>query len=49
MSLEIINHIIPLDSPNPDRTLLGPPVTIGYLPVRKDLMDPEKHTLGPAF
>ncbi len=42
-------HIIRLDSPNPDRTLFGPAVTIGYLPVRKDLMDPQKHSLGPAF
>ncbi len=42
-------HIIGLDSPNPNRVLFGPAVTIGYLPVRKDLMDPEKHSLGPAF
>ncbi len=42
-------HIIRLDSPDPDRVLFGPAVTIGFLPVRKDLMDPEKHSLGPAF
>ncbi len=42
-------HIIHLDSPNPQRVLFGPAVTIGYMPVRKDLMDPEKHSLGPAF
>ncbi len=42
-------HIIHLDSPDPDRTLFGPAVTIGFLPVRKDLMDPERHSLGPAF
>ena len=42
-------HIIHLDSPEPNRVLFGPAVTIGYLPVRKDLMDPEKHSLGPAF
>ena len=42
-------HIIHLDSPDPQRVLFGPAVTIGYLPVRKDLMDPEKHSLGPAF
>jgi len=42
-------HIISLDSPDPKRVLFGPAVTISYLPVRKDLMDPEKHSLGPAF
>lgn len=42
-------HIIHLDSPDPDRVLFGPAVTIGFLPVRKDLMDPERHSLGPAF
>ncbi len=42
-------HVIHLDSPDPRRVLFGPAVTIGYMPVRKDLMDPEKHSLGPAF
>ena len=42
-------HIIHLDSPDSQRVLFGPAVTIGYMPVRKDLMDPEKHSLGPAF
>ncbi len=42
-------HIIHLDSPDPTRVLFGPAVTIGFLPVRKDFMDPEKHSLGPAF
>jgi len=42
-------HIIHLDSPDPQRVLFGPAVTIGYMPVRKDLMNPEKHSLGPAF
>ncbi len=42
-------HVIHLDSPDPQRALFGPAVTIGYMPVRKDLMDPEKHSLGPAF
>jgi regulator of RNase E activity RraA len=42
-------HIIHLDSPDPRRVLFGPAVTIGYMPVRKDLMDPQKHSLGPAF
>lgn len=42
-------HIIELDSPNPDRVLIGPAVTISFLPVRQDLMDPEKHSLVPAI
>ena len=42
-------HVINLDSPNPDRILFGRAATISYMPVRKDLMDPEKHSLGPAF
>lgn len=42
-------HIIHLDSPDPNRVLFGQAVTIGFLPVRKDLMDAEKHSLGPAF
>ncbi len=49
MAFEHRAHIICLDSPSPDRILFGPAVTIGFLPVRKDLMDPEKHSLGPAF
>ena len=42
-------HVIHLDSPDPRRVLFGPAATIGYMPVRKDLMDPVKHSLGPAF
>lgn len=42
-------HIIELASPDPDRVLVGPAVTVSFLPVRKDLMDPEKHSLGPAI
>ena len=42
-------HIINLDSPDPERVLLGPAVTIGFLPVRKDFMDPDKHSLVPAI
>ncbi len=42
-------HIIELDSPDPDRVLVGPALTISFLPVRKDLMDAEKHSLGPAI
>ncbi len=42
-------HVIHLDSPDPQRVLFGPAATIGYMPVRKDLMDPAKHSLGPAF
>ena len=42
-------HIIDLVSPDPNRVLIGPAVTIGYLPVRKDFMDPDKHSLVPAI
>ena len=42
-------HVIELDSPDPNRVLIGPALTISFLPVRKDLMDPEKHSLGPAI
>jgi 4-hydroxy-4-methyl-2-oxoglutarate aldolase len=42
-------HVIGLDSPDPNRLLIGPAVTVSFLPVRKDLMDPEKHSLGPAI
>lgn len=42
-------HLIELRSPDPDRVLVGPAVTISFLPVRKDLMDPQKHSLGPAI
>ena len=42
-------HIVNLDSPDPKRVLIGPARTISFLPVRKDLMDPEKHSLGPAI
>jgi regulator of RNase E activity RraA len=42
-------HIIELDSPDPTRVLIGPAVTISFFPVRDDLMDPQKHSLGPAI
>lgn len=42
-------HILGLDSPDPERLLIGRAVTISFLPVRKDLMDAEKHSLGPAI
>jgi len=42
-------HIIELDSPDPDRVLVGPALTISFFPVRKDLMDEKKHSLGPAM
>lgn len=42
-------HVIGLDSPDPGRILFGPAATIGFMPVRKDLMDPRRHSLGPYF
>ena len=49
LTLQHKAHIIHLASPDPKRTLFGQAVTIGFLPVRKDFMDMEKHSLGPAF
>ena len=49
MEYEHKAHIIHLHSPDPNRVLFGRAVTIGFLPVRKDLMDKEKHSLAPAF
>ncbi len=43
------SHIINLQSPDPKKVLFGQAVTIGFLPVRKDIMDPQKHSLGPLF
>jgi len=42
-------HIIDLVSPDPSRVLIGPAITIGFLPVRKDFMDADKHSLVPAI
>jgi len=42
-------HIIDLHSPDPTRELIGPAVTIGFLPVRKDFMDADRHSLVPAL
>lgn len=42
-------HIGNLVSPDPSKVLFGPAVTVGFLPVRKDLMDVHKHSLGPAM
>jgi len=42
-------HIGDLVSPDPTKVLFGPAVTVGFLPVRKDLMDAKKHSLGPAL
>ena len=42
-------HISDLVSPDSTKVLFGPAVTVGFLPVRKDLMDPRKHSLGPAI
>lgn len=42
-------HVIDLHSPDPSRILFGPAVTIGFFPVRRDLMDPQRHSLGPLL
>jgi 4-hydroxy-4-methyl-2-oxoglutarate aldolase len=43
------SHLIDLVSPDPTKVLFGPAVTVGFFPVRKDLMDPHRHSLGPAI
>ena len=43
------SHINDLVSPDPSKVLFGPAVTVGFLPLRKDLMDIHKHSLGPAI
>jgi len=43
------SHIMNLQSPDQSKILFGQAVTIGFMPVRKDLMDPQKHSLGPLF
>ena len=48
-SFEHRSHLIDLVSPDPTKVLFGPAVTVGFLPVRKDLMDPHRHSLGPAI
>lgn len=40
-------HLIDLVSPAPERWLLAPAVTMQFLPLRRDLIDPERHDFGP--
>lgn len=42
-------HLINFQSPDANKVLFGQAVTIGFMPVRKDFMDPKKHSLGPLF
>ena len=42
-------HLIHFQSPDPNKVLFGQAVTIGFMPVRKDFMDVQKHSLGPLF
>ena len=39
-------HVIDLVSPAPERWLLGPAVTMQFLPLRADLLDPVVHDFG---
>lgn len=43
------SHIDGLVGPSNNGTIVGPAVTVGFLPVRRDLMDPHRHSLGPAI
>lgn len=42
-------HVLDLVSPDPSKVLFGQVVTVGFMPVRRDLMDAHKHSLGPAI
>ena len=39
-------HVVDLVSPAPERWLLGPAVTMQFLPLRADLLDPAVHDFG---
>lgn len=43
------SHIINLSSPDSNKILFGQAVTIGFMPLRKDFMDAQRHSLGPLF
>ncbi|MGD9571508.1 MAG: RraA family protein [Thermoleophilia bacterium] len=42
-------HITDLVSPVPERWLLGPAVTMQFLPLRADLLDPARHDFSPML
>lgn len=42
-------HVLDLVSPGPAKVLFGQAVTVGFMPVRTDLMDEHKHSLGPGI
>lgn len=39
-------HVVDLVGPDPEGRLLGPAVTMQFLPLRADLMDPARHDFG---
>ena len=43
------SHLIGLIGPASNKAIIGPAMTISFMPVRSDLMDPRKHSLGPAI
>jgi regulator of RNase E activity RraA len=42
-------HVVDLVSPAPDRWLLGPAVTMQFLPLRADRIEPERHDFAPML
>lgn len=49
---KIVNHrahITGLVGPSGNATIMGPAATVSFLPRRADVMDPRKHSLGPAI
>ncbi len=43
------SHINALQGPPENTTIVGPAATVSFLPTRDDLMDQNKHSLGPAI
>lgn len=42
-------HITDLVSPSPDRWVLGQAVTMQFMPLRADLLDPQRHDFSPML
>jgi 4-hydroxy-4-methyl-2-oxoglutarate aldolase len=42
-------HVVDLVSPAPERWLLGPAVTMQFVPLRADLRDPDRHDFSPML
>ena len=43
------SHISGLIGPVGNKPILGPALTVSFMPVRRDIMDKHRHSLGPAI